>query len=94
MKETYWCNRHSFGSTIHDYCPFCKLKQAEADVKMWTQHTVDKARLLDQAEAREKVLREALEKIAPKDYRPTHRNHMANRMYHIAEQALLNNTKE
>jgi len=55
---------------------------------MWTQHTVDKARLLDQAEAREKVLREALEKIAT---RPIKEN---NDLLEIAEQALLNNTKE
>jgi hypothetical protein len=27
------CSYHNFGSTIHDYCPFCKLAAIEAAVK-------------------------------------------------------------
>ena len=32
--KVFNCDKHDFGSTVHDYCPFCKLAKAEklADV--------------------------------------------------------------
>jgi hypothetical protein len=33
MESNFYCNKHSFGSTIHDYCPFCRLDVLTLDLE-------------------------------------------------------------
>jgi hypothetical protein len=86
-----------FDLSFKDYARLMKAGREKAEAErdeLFRKWSKGASVALKDAVADSKRYRVALEKIATKDYRPSCHNHLANRQYCIAEQALIDTESE
>jgi hypothetical protein len=67
-KITYECFTHDFGSTVHNYCPFCRNERLTGEIEQLRVQLAGCYQDVADAVGRELKYREALEQIARPDF--------------------------